>query len=59
MAMPYYRISFPGIHEIHHFGRGFRSHYYPIFSLFAWELLVEKIFKEIMNFYFMTKMASP
>ena len=60
MATPKRKNPCPGGHEIYNFGRPFLGHHYSILSLSNICLGVEqKIFEEIINFHYMTHMATP
>ena len=60
MATPQHKNPCSGGHEIYKFGRPFLGHHYYTLSLFDLCLDVEKkIFKEIMQFHYMTYMATP
>ena len=48
----------PQVHEIYNFGRPFLGHHYYILGLSDLCLEVEEIFKEIMQFHYMTYMAT-
>ena len=54
MATPYNKNPCPGGHETYNFGRPFLGHPYNTLSLSDLCLRVEKIFKEIMQFHYMT-----
>ena len=58
MATPKHQNPSPGGHEIYSFDRNFLGHHYYILSLSDLCLGVEKqIFKEIMQFHYMTLMV--
>ena len=60
MATPKHSNPSPRGHEIYNFGRPFLGHHYYILSLSDLSLGIEKkIFKEIMQFHYMTYMATP
>ena len=60
MATPEHKNPCPRGHEIYNFGRPFLGHHYCIFGLSDLCLGVEKtIFTEIMQFRYMTFMATP
>ena len=57
--MPQQRNPCPGGHEIYNFGGPFLRQYYYTVSLSDLCLGEETVFKEIMDFHFITNMASP
>ena len=60
MATPEHKNPFPRGHEIYNFGTPFLSHHYYTLSLFDLCLGVEKkIFQGIMQYHYMTYMATP
>ena len=64
MVTPYRKIPCPGGHESYNFGRPFlaNSYHYNNFILSLSDLCLEvekKIFKEIMQFHYMTYMTMP
>ena len=52
-------IHYNDLHEIYNFGTPFLGNHYYTLSLFDLCLGVEKIVKEIMQFHYMTYMATP
>ena len=58
-ASPQRKNPCPGGHKICNFGRPFLGHHYNILSFSHLCLRVEKIFKEIMYFHYMTYMTTP
>ena len=59
MATPQSKNPCPGVDENYKFGKPFLGHHYYIHSLSGLCLGVNKIFKGIMHFLYMTDMAMP
>ena len=60
MATPLHKNPYPGGYEIYNFGSPFFGHHYYILGLSDLCLGIEKkISKEIMQFHYMTYIATP
>ena len=58
MATFLHKNPYPGGNQIYNFGSQFLGHHYYLSSLSDLYLGVEKVFKEIMHFHYMTYMAT-
>ena len=59
MATPLHKTPSPGVIKIYKFGKTFNDHHDYTLSLSKLFIRLEKTFKEIMHFHYITFMATP